>query len=292
MTDDRQNRRERDPRADHAGTDAAEARGPSGLHDALARGALTKLRVVAPRAAGLPDPDVLGSLLAALSDEDRGRLGTAIDAMTAAGLTPEDIVDVYLPAAARRLGEAWVGDEMSFAAVTVGTARLQALLRDLSEGSGPPERGGGDGGTALLVLREGDDHSLGAMIAAAQLRRAAVSVRLSVGCPDDEVLDIVRGGGFDMIALSAGAAQDTEVLGGFVALVRAAAGRPVGIAVGGSIVSTESCAAEQGLERIRAACGADHVGTDIVRAAAACGVFGPARRAAAAGARPPPAGPA
>ncbi len=291
MTDDRQNRREQGIEEDRASPGAAGARGPSGLHDALARGALTKLRLVAPAATGKPDPDVLDSLLAALSDEDRGRLGAAIDAMTAAGLTPEDIVDVYLPAAARRLGEAWVGDEMSFAAVTVGTARLQALLRDLAERSGPPERGGGDGGTALLVLREGDDHSLGAMIAAAQLRRAAVSVRLSVGRPDDEVLDLVRGGGFDMIALSAGAAQDPQVLGGFVALVRAAADRPVGIAVGGSIVSAEAYAADHGLDRIRTACGADHVGTDIVHAAVACGVIGPARRGGAAGARPPPVGP-
>jgi hypothetical protein len=45
------------------------------------------------------------------------------------GVSVTDIIDVVLPAVARNAGQRWMDDEISFADVTVVTARLQETVR-------------------------------------------------------------------------------------------------------------------------------------------------------------------
>jgi len=96
-----------------------------------------------------------------------------ISSMISRGITSDDVFDVYLPAVARELGERWVRDEANFVQVTLGTGRLQTLIRERA-GLGA---GSADGtGRVLMVLPPFEAHALGVFIAADQIRRAGHSV--------------------------------------------------------------------------------------------------------------------
>ena len=47
------------------------------------------------------------------------------------GIAAEAIADRYIPDVAEELGNMWTRDEVTFVQVTIGAARLQAMLRDL-----------------------------------------------------------------------------------------------------------------------------------------------------------------
>jgi MerR family transcriptional regulator, light-induced transcriptional regulator len=87
--------------------------------------------------------------------------------MGAAGIRREDIADFYVPEVARRLGAAWCEDRTSFADVTVGTARLQGLLREIGPDWFSDARLGDRPPVCVLVVVSRDEfHTLGAMVLA------------------------------------------------------------------------------------------------------------------------------
>ena len=49
------------------------------------------------------------------------------------GISDHAIIDHYIPETARRLGADWVADRLGFADVTIGSAKLQSMLRELVE---------------------------------------------------------------------------------------------------------------------------------------------------------------
>ena len=276
----------------HAGRAQARGPDPSGgprgprAHDALARGVLSAL---ARGGAGGPDPRRLPPLLAALTAAEADGVEAAVTDLLAAGIAPEEIVDRYVPAAARALGEGWVADELSFTVVTVASARLQTLVRDLGGDPGGSSPGGdGRGRTALMILPEGEAHSLGALVAADQLRRAGISTRLSLGRSARDVAAILRAGRYDLALLSYGCGTPLGAVAEAVAAVRRAAGRPILVAVGGSIATAppeaagspddaRSGDAARDAARIRDRVGADFVGGDVLAAARCCGLVGAPR---------------
>jgi hypothetical protein len=89
------------------------------------------------------------------------------------------IIDIYVPATARRLGEMWMEDEINFATVTVGAMRLQSLLSLASVESLDFVRATDGAPLMCIVVPENEDHSLGAFVLAAQLRRLGGRVDLS-----------------------------------------------------------------------------------------------------------------
>ena len=111
------------------------------------------------------------------SSEERSQV---VSEMRAAGISLEDIVDHYVPEVARRLGRLWCEDGLGFADVTIGSARLQGLLRDLSVQLHYPQDRRNESGVAVVVLAE-EYHTLGAMVMTTQLRRLGISVRLMLG---------------------------------------------------------------------------------------------------------------
>ena len=268
------------PAGDGARGPARSAPGPSArrAHDVLARGVLSSLARGRPAAAA----PGLASFLAALTAPDRDLLELAVTELLAAGTLPEEIVDRHVPAAARALGESWVADELSFAAVTVAGARLQALVRDLAGDPGGAAPGG-RGGTALMILPEGEAHSLGALVAADQLRRAGISTRVALGRSPRDVAAILRAGRYDLALLSYGCGTSLAAVADAVRAVRRAAPEPISVAVGGSIatappeapgpVDDARCGdAARDNARVRTRVGADFVGGDVLEAATACGL--------------------
>ena len=189
-------------------------------------------------------------------------LDGAITDILHSGVPGEEIVDFYIPEAARRLGEAWCVDGVGFADVTIASARLQRMLRRLA--GEPPARMGEPVHSVLVAVPAGEHHTLGAMVLTEQFRRLGLSVRLLLGESDRRVVATVAEGHFDAIFLSVGGTERLAHARDLVEKSRRAARQGTPIAVGGA-------AAHTGTD-IGKITGADVVATDPKEALRQCGL--------------------
>ncbi len=142
-------------------------------------------------------------LCEALMSESETSHRAVIASLMATGIDRREFYEFYVPSAARRLGEMWVKDEASFVDVTVGGGRLQALFRDRSgEGGRNYDRVIPLGESFLMAVPAFEQHSLGAFVAADQLRRHGVWVHMGIGLTLSEIADVVQEHRFAAVGLS------------------------------------------------------------------------------------------
>lgn len=207
---------------------------------------------------------VLDIMDAAREDEE-AMLIAAIDRLMHTGVPVEEVLDFYIPEAARRLGDAWCEDGMGFAGVTISVARLQRRLRELciAPRDGGPSKGG-SGPSVLLVVPSDDYHTLGAMVVTEQFRRAGISVRLKLGEDHHEILRSVAAGQFDAIFFSVAVSEKLAHLRELTDRIRRSARQPVAIVVGGAAVNG-------GIDA-KSLTGADYATSDPKEALRLCGL--------------------
>lgn len=259
------------------GTDSMKRRRPvpdiGAPVETLASRALDLLASKRQCAASLLSERFVEALSEAVLSRDPTRRAAVVEDMLQGRIRREEIADFYIPEVARRLGAAWCEDGLSFADVTIGSARLQGLLREIGRDWGVDAARDPMAPGVLLVVMADEFHTLGALVAASQLARLGVSVKLLVGRSEAEVLQTVAFGQFDAILLSAAQGEKLEVLRDMIESIRIAAVRPIPVVIGGSLLSRTDDA--------KAGTGADHATTDLREALRACGL-----RTSAPGARP------
>ena len=121
-----------------------------------------------------------------------------------AGIGPDVIYLDYFAPAARRLGQRWEEDTSSFFEVSLGSARLHALLnaqRDRFFGDRPTPL---NGCTALFANVPDETHVLGVVMAADYFRRAGWQVDVDVAASLDGLVARARTQAYDVIGLTAG----------------------------------------------------------------------------------------
>lgn len=139
------------------------------------------------------------------------------------GEAPDAVIDQMIPDLARRLGEGWMTDNLSFADVTIGSSRLQRTVRSLGaryevDGLSPASEK-----RVLLISPETDQHTLGIFIAANQLRRQGVWVQLELDLQINQIDALLKGQKFAMIGLSLGTEQSMSLAGTMIDAIRAGA---------------------------------------------------------------------
>jgi methanogenic corrinoid protein MtbC1 len=179
------------------------------------------LVVTLARALSAPSPDGFEALR---PDLRRARIGEA------------ELIDSYFPAIARFLGCAWAEDQAGFAEVTLGTARMQGMLRQLGRDWDSATTAAPDGGTVLIVLPQGEQHSLGAMVLAGQLRRQGISVQLRIGTPPDELCRLVAERDFDCAMLSVACEERLALCAKLVKSLKEGSAGRLRVAVGGAVL--------------------------------------------------------
>lgn len=155
-----------------------------------------------------------------------------------ARISPAMLADVYIPEAARRLGKAWEDDIVTFADVTIGTVRLQSILRDISAGWGADTRKKTSmTGSVLLLLPEKEHHTLGPLVVTGQLRRRGVSVCLQLATSDGEWKSMLRKRHFDGVVVSVGWEGKLAAAAELVKTVKHLTKGKMPVAVGGAVLT-------------------------------------------------------
>ena len=176
-------------------------------------------------------------------------------------VSDEDIIDIYIPEVARRLGEDWIADRLGFADVTIGSSRLQSMLRELVLTQKADDYTTRSAGVAIMVLAS-EFHTLGAMVLATQLRRMGVSARLFLGVSVDHGAEELRTERFDAVFVSGSSFKLLAELKTFIKKLRLETGGKVPIVVGGPIVDLN--------DNVKTVVGADFATTDPVEALRLC----------------------
>ncbi len=170
-------------------------------------------------------------------------------------VSSDQIVDIYIPEAARELGRMWCEDDIGFANVTIATARLQGLLTLLAPpwAANPSERG--EGLSVLLVLQGNDSHTLGPHVATAQLRRMGASVRLLFGPTEATVLHTIEEEHYDLVMFCCSRTDTLATIARMVKRIRAGLPVPPALALGGIVLNLT--------DRVKEKTGVDLVTGDV-----------------------------
>ena len=223
-------------------------------------------RLVAREAAGgrvLREP-LVTSFMEAVRSADPRAFDRLKPELRRARISAATLADLYIPEVARRLGEAWEADCLSFAEVTVAMTRLHAILREIGAAWVAHEVPGGGDKTLLLVLPTGEQHTLGAMVIAGWLRRRGISVCLRIAPSMADLVTLMASRRFDGAMVSIACNDKLEVCAKLVKTLKEAAGFALPVAVGGANLER--------WEEVCAVTGADIVTNDLPLALSALGL--------------------
>ena len=164
---------------------------------------------------------------------------------------------------------------MSFVEVTLVMTRMQRLLRETLSSS---EREGARA-SVLFVLPEGEQHTLGALIAVQQLRRMGYGAMLAIGEKPARLAEMLRIRSFDVAFVSVSSSQALDSAREVITCLRHEAAEALPVVVGGALVCATS---EATAEDLRRQLGAQMVSNDLAAAMDAMCTTTEKRRAATA----------
>lgn len=223
-------------------------------------------RLVAKEAAdgsGLRE-ELLTRFMSAVASMDAAAFEDLKPELRRARVSAAMLADLYIPEVARRLGEAWETDCVSFAQVTMGVARLQAILREIGSGWSADTAAVGEATTLLLILPQGEQHTLGAMVLAGRLRRMGISVSVRIAPSLAELADYVAERSFDGALISIACEDRLETCRKLVKTLKEASDGRLRVAIGGALAEAD--------ENVMRLTGADVVTNDVTLALERVGV--------------------
>ena len=209
------------------------------------------------------EPVVSGLITAALSGK-KDAFADLLRELKRARVSAAALADIYIPEAARRMGDAWQDDQMSWLDVSIGVGRMQSLLREIGTAWAADQAGDTGHGTVLLIVPDREQHTLGPMVAMGQLRRFGVSVCLRIAPSSNELRSLMASRQFDGVLISIATKDKLDSVSKTVQFIKSVAANHMPIVVGGAVTTK--------VEDLAACTGADLASNDICAALEAIGL--------------------
>ncbi len=185
-------------------------------------------------------PHLLTEFVQILLSNDEERAMKFVLRLLDSGTSPEAVYEDLFTPAARLLGELWEKDDCSFYEVTVGSGRIQRLVRDLSHRFLADQAFPGSSGRILLGCAHGEQHSLGVAMLAEYFARDGWDVHMNSGLGSEGLLDKVRESDYNIVGLSVSGAEKATRLKREIQMVRQMSrNRDIKILIGGYIISSD-----------------------------------------------------
>jgi methanogenic corrinoid protein MtbC1 len=227
---------------------ASGSRGIDPLRHGIGPFASRVLTMVALRGQPAPGADCAAlamQLVEAALSAERGAIDDLVARLVRGGVARRMVTDELLPRAARDLGTAWEDDRLTFAEVTLAVSRLQHMLHAESDANqARAELQPGHGGSALVLVPPGEQHTLGAVLVAAQLRRRGVSVCLRFGPPPSELRHLLRSRQFDCAMVSVCRPEALDLCSHLVEMLHGAGERSLPVVIGGAAIASPAAERE------------------------------------------------
>lgn len=261
----------------HGQTQLRVANAPNGVLTQFALRVVSELRRNSSIETGVPLQDVLDLLLWHTTLGEAEPLSRLFTEMKRRGITAEQVIDIYFPAAINKIGTDWHDGDLDVLQATLRMSRLQALLRELGRAWMSDTVGSPTGPRVLLVLPGGEQHTLGAMVAANQMRRIGVSVRVCLVPKSSLLAEHLQRTRFDAVFVSVANRSCLASCGELVKVIRRLPDGGLPIVVGGGIL--REMQDDMGLKALAEHVGADLATSDVTKALAVCGLNSKAQAA-------------
>ena len=158
-----------------------------------------------------------------------------VEALIQGGVSLEEVYVELLIPTARRLGDDWNEDFISFTDVTIGLTRLQQVVRTLGH-SIPTRDADANAPSAYFVAAPNEQHAFGLVILEDYFRRAGWRTWLDTMASRDEAARTAGHDWFDVFGISATSDTPTETIASTIAQVRKASRNPnLFVMVGGRL---------------------------------------------------------
>ena len=189
----------------------------------------------APQPVGSVGPRTLEAFARMTLASEAHALTGYIETLMQGGLSLEEIyVDLLIPTA-RRLGDDWNEDFISFTDVTIGLTRLQQVVRTLGH-SIPTRDADEDARSVYFVPAPNEQHAFGLVILEDYFRRAGWRTWLDTAATGEDAARTVGHDWFDIFGLSATSDTPADVIASTIAQVRKASRNPrLFVMVGGRL---------------------------------------------------------
>lgn len=237
--------------ADRQNFDAKKESAASVVPRHSARRPVAAAVVDAPTRSDLDDA-LFDNLNDAALNPDPKTCRDAIKAALAAGTSPEELADVYIPAVARDMGDRWCADQLSFAGVTIGVSRLQAMMRELGPNWASDNAAPAGAPSILVIVLQDIYHTLGAIVLTSQLRRKGFSVKLLLGGRAEDVAARLMRTKYNSVFISSSRGETLESLRRMIDVIKTSTNTPPPVVVGGTILDVET------IDDVTALTGADY----------------------------------
>ena len=162
----------------------------------------------------LPTPVQIDALCSALISQDPNAAVVLIEQAQRVGASYDALCQLYLAVAARRLGEWWNDDRVSFYKVTIAAGRIYAILRILRLQKRHPLPDGRR--SAVFVSVPADNHTLGITVAADMARDRGWDIELFTGMSHDDLVHELERRETPLIGVSA---SGKRVVPGLIKLI-------------------------------------------------------------------------
>ena len=211
------------------------------------------------------------NLLNTVRELGKGLLHNTVDdlVMTLAGtgISKRDLVNIVIPDAASQLGEQWLDDTVSFADVTIGTSRLQQIVRSLDTPRTYSETSGFTSEQALLIIPQNEQHSLGATVIAHQLRDLGLNVDFVFEDNISKICGKIRNEAYSFAGLTLGSTASVKRAGPIIETLKNS-GLTAPVVLGGAVIAENKT-------KIISSSGADFFARTAREALDLCGVCVP-----------------
>lgn len=180
-------------------------------------------------------PRTLDGFIRISLTRDANALTAFIDTLMEGGLPLEEVYADLLIPAARRLGEGWEDDTVSFTDVTLALSHLHQVVRMLAWREPPPAVAEGARAICLSPF-PGSQHTFGLTVLEDGFRRAGWRTRLDPHASGRDCEDAVAADWFDVFGLGVASDVPLPTIAGLLARVRAASCNPdLFVMVGGAL---------------------------------------------------------
>ena len=161
-----------------------------------------------------------------------------IDKLIRYGRSIELILDSYLPTIAKKLGDAWVADEISFSDVTIALGKIQFLNSKFEPLYISCLNSAYYKTKTLIIIPKGEDHTYGGIAATRKLRGMGIDAFLFFEFKKNELENLLFERNYDFIGISSANNLMIEKINHLSTKISDIVERKTPVVLGGNLVNT------------------------------------------------------
>ena len=154
------------------------------------------------------------------------------------GRSIEHILDSYLPTIAKKLGDEWVSDEISFSDVTIALGKIQFLNSKFESLYISNLNATYYSTKILIIIPKGEDHTYGGIAATRKLRGMGIDAFLIFDYKQNELENLLAQRDYDFIGISSANNFMIENINNLATNIANFVNKETPIVLGGNLVNT------------------------------------------------------